>query len=104
MSNLEDLRNEILEFSKGKFHIFRAFDLLRNIKSSIQWRGDNIEEFLSICQSLNIDVLYLHEGRLLGDREHGSEPAVIQLGFYHNGILHILFRKADWLTGLYITE
>lgn len=97
MTDMEMMKNEILKLSEGKFKIFPSFDLLGDTKFTVQWQGDNVKEFLSICQSLNISLLYLFEGQMTeDDPEHGSEIAMIQLGFLYNGVLHIFIKQAEW--------
>ncbi len=97
MTDMENFKNEILESSKERFNIFFTFELPSDAKFTVQWQGEDIKGFLSICQSLNINLLYFFEGRMVDDYpEHGSEIAMVQLGFVYNGVLHIFVKEAEW--------
>ncbi len=101
MGELEDLKDKILELTDGKFNLYYTHIITMDAKFTAQWYTDDIEGFISIAQSIGVKLLYFYTLTIEDDDDpdHGSEIALIQLGYLYNSILHIFIKEADWFGG-----
>ncbi len=101
MGELEDFKKEFFDSYKDKFVIYEVDGGLDEVsRGSIEWAGDDYEEFLSFAEKLGAKIIYY--GESFSPNEHPDNPkynediAEINIGFTHDGILHTFSSFTSW--------
>lgn len=96
MNDLANYSKELIESNEGKFIFFKTDDDIDEIGSyTLDWKGNDMEGFLSIAKKLNTGLLYINEVRG-GPEGREEDIGQVKLAFLYNGILHKYTESAEW--------
>lgn len=96
MNDLTNYSKELMESNEGKFIFFKTDEDIDDIGTyTLEWKGNDVEGFLSIAKKLNIGLLYLNEVR---DGPEGRDEDIgqVKVAFLFNGVLHKYTESAEW--------
>jgi hypothetical protein len=99
---LEEAAEKVRRRLSGKKQIYPAFQLPD--RDIVEWEGDNIDDFLELCEHGNAGMAYICEyraGQADADEnevfsKHIGELYQLEVAFLQDGYFHRFKKTADW--------
>jgi len=100
MENLKEMEKAIMKKYSDKLAFFAVKVPIESIADkTVFWIGEDYNEFFDIAVKAGAKIIYYHETFPINKKripEHADDISKLELGFMHNGIMHILIAYTDW--------